>query len=44
MVFHDAEMSRLLSVAWFSWKGIVFMVFHDAESSFLLTVAWFSLS
>ncbi len=44
MVFHDAERSLLLSVAWFSWKGIVFMVFHDAESSFLLTVAWFSLS
>ncbi len=43
LVFHDAERSLLLAVAWFSLKGMVFMVFDEAERSLLLTVAWFSL-
>ena len=44
LFFHDAERSLLLTVAWFSLKGMVFMVFHEAERSLLLTVAWFSWS
>ena len=41
-VIHDAERSLLLTVAWFSLKGMVFIVFHYAPNSLLLTVPWFS--
>ena len=41
-VVYDAEMSLLLTVTWFSLKGMVFMVFDEAERSLLLTVVWFS--
>ncbi len=33
----------MLTVAWFSLKGMGFIVFDEAERSLLLTAAWFSL-